>query len=90
MSVLLALSLMPLLIISGCSKTQLVPVYPPKINPELTAATPVPKTPTPLLYGDSLVLNAKLFVALGQCNRDKTAIRETESTRQGDKQIVQP
>ncbi|WP_418347340.1 peptidase [Serratia fonticola] len=82
MSVLFALSLMPLLIISGCSNTQLVPVYPPKINPELTAATPIPKTPTPLLYGDSLVLNAQLFVALGQCNRDKAAIREIEDVRQ--------
>ncbi|WP_418337713.1 hypothetical protein [Serratia fonticola] len=73
---------MPLLIISGCSKTQPVPVHPPKINPELTADTPVPKTPTPLLYGDSLVLNAQLFVALGQCNRDKAAIRKIEEGRQ--------
>ncbi|OKP29399.1 Rz1-like lysis system protein LysC [Serratia fonticola] len=90
MSVLFVLSLMPLLIISGCSKTQPVPVYPPKINPELTAATPVPKVVIPFRYVDSLELNAKLFVVLGQCNRDKAAIREIESTRQGDKQIVQP
>ncbi|HHQ6589166.1 TPA: Rz1-like lysis system protein LysC [Serratia fonticola] len=81
MNALFALSLMPLLIISGCSKTQLVPVYPPKINPELTADTPVPKVTTPFRYIDSLELNAKLFVSLGQCNRDKAAIREIEGNR---------
>ncbi|WP_444853145.1 Rz1-like lysis system protein LysC [Serratia fonticola] len=74
---------MPLLIISGCSRTQFVPVNQPKLNPELTASTPVPKVVTPFRWGDSLELNAKLFVALGQCNQDKQAIREIEEKRNG-------
>ncbi|KFK93600.1 hypothetical protein IV04_11740 [Serratia sp. Ag1] len=59
-----------------------MPVSPPKLNPELTADTPVPKVPMPFRYVDSLELNAMLFVALGQCNLDKAAIREIEDKRQ--------
>lgn len=81
MNVLYALFLMSLLIISGCSKTQLVPVYQPKLNPELTAATPVPRVVTSFRYVDSLELNARLFVALGQCKRYKAAIRKIEEQR---------
>ncbi|WP_422646184.1 Rz1-like lysis system protein LysC [Yersinia frederiksenii] len=58
-----------------------MPVNPPKLNPELTADTPTPKVPTPFRYVDSLELNARLYVALGQCNLDKAAIRQIEENR---------
>ncbi|WP_081758412.1 hypothetical protein [Chania multitudinisentens] len=82
MIVQIVLSLLPLLILSGCSKIEYVPVNPPKLNPELTAATPVPKVVSPFRYVDSLELNAVLFVALGQCNLDKAAIRTIEDKHQ--------
>ncbi|WP_432814036.1 Rz1-like lysis system protein LysC [Serratia fonticola] len=75
------MSLLLPLIICGCSKTEYVLVNPPKLNPELTADTPIPKVPTPFRYVDSLELNAVLFVALGQCNLDKSAIRKIEASR---------
>ncbi len=81
MNVLYALFLMSLLIISGCSKTQLVPVYQLKLSPELTAVTPLPRVVMPFRYVDSLELNAKLLLALGQYNLDKAAIRKIEEQR---------
>ncbi|MCX0499722.1 rz1 lytic protein [Erwinia billingiae] len=38
----------------------------------------IPPIPTPLLWHDSLVLNANLLTAIGHCNIDKAAIRKFE------------
>ncbi|MDI8746191.1 hypothetical protein MJM83_29070, partial [Salmonella enterica subsp. enterica serovar Montevideo] len=38
-------------------------------------------TPQPLTWGASLLWNADLLMALGQCNRDKASVREQETRR---------
>ncbi|WP_419718554.1 Rz1-like lysis system protein LysC [Erwinia aphidicola] len=48
----------------------------PKLNPDLTAPTPIPPIPEKLRWQDSLELNVSLITAIGQCNIDKKAIRE--------------
>ncbi|WP_456299971.1 Rz1-like lysis system protein LysC [Shimwellia pseudoproteus] len=71
--------------LSGCTITRTVylpaPVLP--LPAELTAQTPRPVIPQPLTWGDSLALNVSLLAALGQCNRDKSAIRQAEAARAG-------
>ena len=47
-----------------------------------SADTPQPEIPDNLTWGQSLDLNVSLLSALGQCNRDKTDIRQAESKRQ--------
>ncbi|QEW34372.1 peptidase [Erwinia billingiae] len=81
MGALFVMFLLPLLTISGCTQTVYVPVPQPKISADLTAPTPIPPIPTPLLWQDSLVLNANLLTAIGQCNIDKAAIRKFEESR---------
>ncbi|KMQ79311.1 rz1 lytic protein [Edwardsiella ictaluri] len=53
----------------------------PRLSIELTADTPVPAVPDPLIWGASLDLNISLLSALGQCNADKAAIRRVELMR---------
>ncbi|EPG2378195.1 TPA: Rz1-like lysis system protein LysC [Klebsiella pneumoniae] len=47
----------------------------------LTADTPQPEIPDNLTWGQSLDLNVSLLSALGQCNRDKADIRQSEKQR---------
>lgn len=81
MIALIALCLLAQL--SGCSNTRTVyvkvPVVPLPVS--LTADTPQPEIPDNLTWGQSLDLNVSLLSALGQCNRDKAAIRKIESSR---------
>ncbi|MDT7086250.1 peptidase [Citrobacter europaeus] len=81
MIVLVGLFLMQLL--TGCGNTRTVyvkvPVVPLPVN--LTAETQQPAIPDPLTYGASLDLNVSLLSALGQCNRDKSDIRDIEKRR---------
>ncbi|EFN8837703.1 rz1 lytic protein [Escherichia coli] len=51
------------------------------ISADLTADTPIPGMAVPFTWQASLELNAQLYTALGQCNLDKAAIREIESSR---------
>ncbi|WP_455072739.1 Rz1-like lysis system protein LysC [Pantoea graminicola] len=46
---------------------------------ELTSQIDVPTVPEPMMFGDSVSLNAELYGALGQCNIDRAAIRKLES-----------
>ncbi|WP_447722317.1 Rz1-like lysis system protein LysC [Edwardsiella tarda] len=68
-------------LLSGCGSTRTVyvPAPVPPISTELTADTPVPAVPDPLTWGASLDFNAQLLSALGQCNADKTSIRNATS-----------
>lgn len=45
------------------------------------ADTPIPVMEVPFTGQGSLELNAKLYSALGQCNRDKADIRQAEKKR---------
>ncbi|WP_446668371.1 Rz1-like lysis system protein LysC [Klebsiella pneumoniae] len=56
-----------------------VPVVP--LPASLTADTPQPEIPDNLTWGESLDLNVSLLSALGQCNRDKSDIRQAEKER---------
>ena len=69
--------------LSGCSNTRTVYVKVPVVPlpSSLTADTPQPEIPDNLTWGQSLDLNVSLLSALGQCNRDKAAIRKIESSR---------
>ncbi|WFN95534.1 hypothetical protein [Edwardsiella ictaluri] len=81
MIALVGLCLLSLL--SGCvsTRTVYVPAPVPRLSIELTADTPVPAVPDPLIWGASLDLNISLLSALGQCNADKAAIRRVELMR---------
>ncbi|EAO1206249.1 peptidase [Salmonella enterica] len=57
------------------------PVSPPPIDAELTEPTGIPPMPMPFLWRSSLLWNADLLLALGQCNRDKASIREQDNQR---------
>jgi len=58
-----------------------VAVTPLPIDAELLAKTPVPVRPAPFTYGASVVWNAALLLALGQCNRDKSDARQQDLKR---------
>ncbi|EFO1069115.1 Rz1-like lysis system protein LysC [Escherichia coli] len=75
------LCLLPLL--TGCGSTRTVYVNIPAapLPASLTSETPIPIIPSSLTYGASLELNVALLSALGQCNFDKTGIRNIESRR---------
>ncbi|ATG01232.1 rz1 lytic protein [Lelliottia amnigena] len=51
------------------------------ISADLTSDTPTPGMVNPFTWQASLELNAQLYTALGQCNLDKAAIRQIESSR---------
>ncbi|WP_458793455.1 Rz1-like lysis system protein LysC, partial [Citrobacter portucalensis] len=59
------------MLLSGCSGLKPAPVpvviTPLPIDAELLADTPVPARPAPFTYGASVVWNAALLLALGQC-----------------------
>jgi hypothetical protein len=48
----------------------------------------VPEVPEQMTFGDSLQLNVALLLSIENCNGQLEAIREIESSRQG--QIAQP
>ncbi|WP_447875876.1 Rz1-like lysis system protein LysC [Serratia fonticola] len=76
----------------GCTTERIkyvpAPVVP--IPASLTADCIPPLPGQPLTYGASVLWNDQLLEVIENCNRDKADIRAIESTRQGDKQIVQP
>jgi len=41
----------------------------------------VPEVPDNMTFGDSVSLNAELFGLIGQCNIDRSGIRQIETTR---------
>ncbi|WP_428222044.1 Rz1-like lysis system protein LysC [Hafnia paralvei] len=69
--------------LSGCGSTRTVYVQAPVIPlpSNLTAETPKPKVPNSMPWSDSLLLNARLYSALEQCNIDKADIRKAEEGR---------
>ncbi|EPM7484630.1 Rz1-like lysis system protein LysC [Enterobacter hormaechei] len=71
------------LMLRACGKTQTVyvpaPVVP--ISFDLIADTSPPGMLVPFTWQASLVLNAQLYMALGQCIQDKAGIRKIESNR---------
>lgn len=85
------LLLFPLMLLTGCA-TQQKPLVEyrtvklPQLNlpAELTSQIDVPQPPASMTFGDSVSLNAELYGALGQCNIDRNAIRQIESSRQGN------
>ncbi|HHQ4125473.1 TPA: Rz1-like lysis system protein LysC [Yersinia enterocolitica] len=90
MSVLFVLFLLPLL--TSCGNTQIKYVQVPQvpIPASLLSDCIPPEIQEILTWGNSLLLNDTLLTVIEQCNADKASIRQIESTRQGDKQIVQP
>lgn len=78
---LVSLCLLQLLTGCGNTRTVYVPVPAVPLPANLTADTPQPTIPDPLTYGASLDLNVSLLSALGQCNIDKSSIREIEGVR---------
>ncbi|HCU16507.1 MAG: Rz1 lytic protein [Enterobacteriaceae bacterium] len=69
--------------LSGCGSTRTVYVQAPVIPlpSNLTAETPKPKVSNSMSWSDSLLLNARLYSALRQCNLDKVSIRRIEVQR---------
>lgn len=69
--------------LSGCVKERIVYVAAPVVPlpADLTADCPYPEIPDPLTWVGSLLLNEKLFTALGECNKDKASIRKAEKER---------
>nr|WP_306588136.1 peptidase [Hafnia paralvei] len=72
-----------LMLLSGCRSTRTVYVQVPMIPlpSNLTSETPRPEVPNSMSWSSSLLLNARLYSALGQCNLDKTSIRRIEEQR---------
>nr|WP_279077323.1 Rz1 lytic protein [Hafnia alvei] len=69
--------------LTGCGNTRTVYVQAPIIPlpSNLTAETQKPKVPNSMSWGGSLLLNARLYSALEQCNIDKADIRKAEEGR---------
>ncbi|MFZ5104509.1 Rz1-like lysis system protein LysC [Enterobacter roggenkampii] len=90
MHVLLSISL--LMLLSGCAKQQIVreaiKVKNPPIPANLLIDCMVPDLPEQMTFGDSVQLNVALLLSIENCNGQLEAIREIESSRQG--QIAQP
>ncbi|WP_243398837.1 Rz1-like lysis system protein LysC [Lelliottia amnigena] len=76
-----SLFLLPLLTACGNTHTVYVPTPVVPISADLTSDTPTPGMVNPFTWQASLELNAQLYTALGQCNLDKAAIRQIESSR---------
>ncbi|WP_442417778.1 Rz1-like lysis system protein LysC [Pantoea ananatis] len=53
----------------------------PRLNlpAELTSQIEAPAPPDPMMFGDSVSLNAVLYGLLGQCNIDRAAIKKIQS-----------
>lgn len=82
------LLLFPLMLLTGCG-TQQKPqveyrtIKQPQLSlpAELTSQIDVPEVPADMTFGDSVSLNAELYGLLGQCNIDRSGIRQIETTR---------
>ncbi|MGG6135524.1 Rz1-like lysis system protein LysC [Pantoea allii] len=46
---------------------------------DLTSPIEAPAPPDPMMFGDSVSLNAELYGLVAQCNIDRAAIRKIES-----------
>jgi len=46
---------------------------------DLTSPIEVPQPPSPMMFGDSVALNAELYGVLGHCNIDRAAIRKLDT-----------
>ncbi|WP_459253685.1 Rz1-like lysis system protein LysC [Pantoea ananatis] len=57
----------------------------PRLNlpAELTSQIEAPAPHEPMLFGDSVSLNAELYGIVAQCNIDRAAIRQIESSDKG-------
>ncbi|MCX8958328.1 peptidase [Erwinia psidii] len=85
------LSMFPIVLLMGCAGQQKTPAplveYRTITQPSLpipailTNPITVPTVPDNMKYGDSIMLNAELYGLLGQCNRDRLAVRKTETLR---------
>ncbi|WP_288431313.1 peptidase, partial [uncultured Pantoea sp.] len=82
------LLLFPLMLLTGCGVQQKPQVEyrtisQPRLNlpAELTNPIEAPAPPDPMTFGDSVSLNAELYGVMAQCNIDRAAIRQIESSR---------
>ncbi|CAJ0996803.1 hypothetical protein SODG_007585 [Sodalis praecaptivus] len=80
-AVLVCLCLLALL--TGCVRTQTkyLPIPPAPIPAALLDDCPPPVIPEHMTWGDSVILNEKLLLALEMCNQDKAALRQIEAMR---------
>lgn len=78
---LICLCLLPLL--TGCVRTPIkyLPVPPAPIPATLLDDCAPPVISEHMTWGDSLVLNEQLLLALEMCNQDKAAIRRIEEQK---------
>jgi hypothetical protein len=78
---LICLCLLPLL--TGCVHTPIkyLPVRPAPIPATLLDDCALPVISEHMTWGDSLILNEKLLLALEMCNQDKAAIRRIEEQK---------
>ncbi|WP_422880418.1 Rz1-like lysis system protein LysC [Pantoea ananatis] len=55
----------------------------PKVSlpAELTSPIEAPAPPVPMMFGDSVSLNAELYGIVAQCNIDRAAIRKIEAQK---------
>ncbi|WP_422614066.1 Rz1-like lysis system protein LysC [Candidatus Regiella insecticola] len=75
----ICLCLLPLL--TGCVPTQTKYLPAPRvlIPATLLGDCQVPVIPEHMTWGDSVLLNEQLLLALEQCNQDKAALRQIET-----------
>ncbi|CAK8740719.1 hypothetical protein SODG_005859 [Sodalis praecaptivus] len=68
---------------TGCVRTQTryLPIPPAPIPATLLDDCPPPVIPEHMTWGDSVILNEKLLLALEMCNQDKAALRQIEVMR---------
>ncbi|WP_422614058.1 Rz1-like lysis system protein LysC [Candidatus Williamhamiltonella defendens] len=72
-----------LLLLTGCVRTPIkyIPVRPVPIPDTLLDDCSLPVISEHMTWGDSLILNEQLLLALEMCNQDKAAIRRIEEQR---------
>ncbi|MGL9725078.1 Rz1-like lysis system protein LysC [Sodalis sp. (in: enterobacteria)] len=70
--------------LTGCVRTQTryLPIPPAPIPATLLDDCPAPVIPEQMTWGDSVILNEKLLLALEMCNQDKDALRQINKIRQ--------
>ncbi|BAE74480.1 hypothetical phage protein [Sodalis glossinidius str. 'morsitans'] len=68
-------------LLTGCGHTQTRYLFipPTPIPAELLDDCPPPVIPEHMTWGDSVILNEQLLLALEMCNQDKTALRQIEA-----------
>lgn len=69
--------------LTSCVRTQTkyLPILPAPIPATLLDDCPPPVIPENMTWGDSVILNEKLLLALEMCNEDKAALRQIEAMR---------